>query len=260
MLKNIRVIWDTLRLQMKNSFARPMFRFCLIVNPIASTVIIYEMFRNSGQDNFGTYVILGAGLMAIWSCICFSSAGDINRERWSGTLSMIFVAPAGFQLIIFGKILGNTLLSLLTLFISYITAKLLYGVDIIVDHPLYTVIAIVCAITCFIVFSTLIAYLLTLSRKTQLYMNLIEIPIILLCGFAFPVSFLPQWVHPISYILPPTWAVRLLRLSIHWTTANEFLHTFIILVLVTAFYGIVTALLFKTIDKQVRRKATLEVF
>ena len=114
MMSNIRVIWDTLRLQMKNSFVRPMFRFCLIINPVANTVIIYEMFRNSGQDNFGTYVILGAGLMAIWSCICFSSAGDISRERWHGTLAMIFVAPAGFQLIIFGKILGNTLLSLLT--------------------------------------------------------------------------------------------------------------------------------------------------
>jgi len=260
MISNFRVILDTLILQMKNSFARPMFRFCLIVNPIASTVIIYEMFRNSGQDNFGTYVILGAGLMAIWSCICFSSAGDINRERWSGTLSMIFVAPAGFQLIIFGKILGNTLLSLLTLFISYITARVLYGVNISVDYPLYTIFALVCAIICFIVFSTLIAYILTLSRKTQLYMNLIEIPIILLCGFVFPVSFLPQWIHPLSYVLPPTWAVRLLRLSIHWTTADEFWHTFIILALATVCYGIATALLFKTIDKQVRRRATLEVF
>ena len=173
---------------------------------------------------------------------------------------MIFVAPAGFQLIIFGKILGNTMLSLLTLFISYITAKILYGVNISVDYPLYTVFALICAIVCFIVFSTLIAYLLTLSRKTELYMNMIEIPIILLCGFVFPVSFLPQWIHPISYILPPTWAVRLLRLSIHWTTGSEFLYTFIILALVTTLYGVVTALLYKTIDRQIRKKATLEVF
>jgi len=260
MMSNVRVIWDTLRLQMKNSFVRPMFRFCLIINPIANTVIIYEMFRNSGLDNFGTYVILGAGLMAIWSCICFSSAGDINRERWHGTLPMIFVAPAGFQLIIFGKILGNTLLSLLTLLLSYVTAKLLYGVSINVDYPIYTAFAFVCAVTCFIIFSTLIAYILTLSRKTELYMNLIEIPIILLCGFVFPVSFLPQWLHPLSYIFPPTWAVRLLRLSIHWTTGSEFLYTFIILFSVTAFYGIATALLYKIIDRQIRKKATLEVF
>jgi len=256
----LRVIWDTLRLQMKNSFVRPMFRFCLIVNPIAGTILIYEMFRNSSQDNFGTYVILGAGLMGLWGCICFSSAGDINRERWSGTLSMIFAAPAGFQLIIFGKILGNTLLSLLTLLLSYITAKVLYGVSVSVDYPLHTAFALFCAVLCFIVFSTLIAYLLTLSRKTTLYMNLIEIPIILVCGFVFPVGFLPAWVQPLSHALPPTWAVRLLRLSIDWTGGREFWGTFGMLVLVTALYGIASALLYRVIDKQIRRTATLEVF
>ena len=245
---------------MKNSFVRPMFRFCLIVNPIANTILIYEMFRNSGQDNFGTYVILGAGLMGLWSCICFSSAGDINRERWSGTLSMIFAAPAGFQLILFGKILGNTLLSLLTLLLSYITAKLLYGVSINVAYPLYTAFALILAVICFIVFSTLIAYLLTLSRKTQLYMNLIEIPIILVCGFVFPVDILPSWVQPISNILPPTWAVKLLRLSINWTSADDFWSTFRIFMLVTALYGLASALLYRVIDKQIRKSATLEVF
>lgn len=259
-MKSFRIVWDTLRLQMKNSFVRPMFRFCLIVNPIANTVLIYEMFRNSGQENFGTYVILGAGLMGLWSCICFSSAGDINRERWSGTLSMIFTAPAGFQLIIFGKILGNTLMSLLTLLLSYITAKVLYGVDMHIPYPLYTAFALLCAVVCFIVFSILIAYLLTLSRKTTLYMNLIEIPIILVCGFVIPIDFLPGWTAPLSYAMPPTWAVKMLRLSIDMVSVSEFWYTFGILVSVTALYGIASALLYKIIDTQIRKSATLEVF
>ena len=37
--------------------------------------------------------------MSLWSCICFSSAGDINRERFSVTLALIFAAPAGFPAI-----------------------------------------------------------------------------------------------------------------------------------------------------------------
>ncbi|MCL2200941.1 MAG: ABC transporter permease [Oscillospiraceae bacterium] len=256
----LRVIWDTLRLQMKNSFVRPMFRFCLIINPVANTILIYEMFRNSGHDNFGTFVILGAGLMALWGCICFSSAGDINRERWSGTLSMIYTAPAGFQVIILGKILGNTLLSLLTLLISFVTARVLYGAFFYLPSPFLTLFSLFCAVVCFIVFSTLIAYLLTLSRKTTLYMNLIEIPIVLLCGFVIPISFLPPWIHPLSYILPPTWAVRLLRLSIQQTGNAEFFATLAILTLITALYGAASLLLYKVIDKQIRKSATLEVF
>lgn len=255
-----RVIGDTLRLQMKNSFVRPMFRFCLLVSPFANTILIYQMFRNSGQENFGTYVILGAGLMSLWSCICFSSAGDINRERWSGTLSVIFAAPAGFQLIIFGKILGNTLLSLLTLALSFITAKILFGVTITITRPLYAVFALFCTVVCFIVFSTLIAYLLTLSRKTQFYMNLIEIPLILVSGLVFPVEVLPGWVLPLSYALPPTWAVKLLRLSMETTDMPFFWNTFGVLTVVTAAYGIITLLLYRLIDRQIRISATLEVF
>ncbi|GHV38376.1 multidrug ABC transporter permease [Clostridia bacterium] len=257
-MKHLRVIWQTLVLQMKNGLARPMFRFCLFVNPAANTILLYFMFRNSGREDFGTYVILGAGLMALWGCICFSSAGDINRERWYGTTPVIFVAPAGFQLIIFGKILGNTILSLLTLAISFVSAKLLFGVGITLKTPLYAVFALIATVICFIVFSTLIAYLLTLSRKTQLYMNLLEIPIILVCGLAFPVETLPRWVLPLSYALPPTWAVKLLRGGVNGEL-SAFWQTFGILAAVTAAYGVTAALLYRLIDRQIRKSATLEV-
>lgn len=259
-MKQLVVIWDTLKLQMKNSFVRPMFRFCLIANPIANTILIYEMFRNSGQENFTTYVILGAGLMGLWSCICFSSAGDINRERWSGTLSLIFAAPASFRTIIFGKILGNTVLSLVTLLLSFVTAKVLYNAPVEVVAPGYLLLSLFAAIICFITISTVIAYLLTLSRKTQLYMNCIEIPIILVCGFVFPVEVLPNWVLPISYALSPTWAIKLIRMSVAGVSnSGEYFTVLGILAGVTLVYMLFSALLYKIIDRQVRIRATLEV-
>jgi len=79
MIGRIRVVVDTMSLQMKQSFARSMFRFCLIANPIVNTVLIYYMFKNSGEENFAAFVVMGAGLMGLWGSICFSSAGDINR-------------------------------------------------------------------------------------------------------------------------------------------------------------------------------------
>ena len=259
-MKKLRVIWDTLKLQMKNSFVRPMFRFCLIANPIVNTVLIYEMFKNSGQENFTTYVILGAGLMGLWACICFSSAGDINRERYSGTLSLIFATPADFSTIIFGKILGNTILSLATLALSFLTAKILYNAPFQIASPGYLLLSLLATVVCFITISTVIAYLLTLSRKTQLYMNCIEIPIILACGFVFPVEVLPAWVRPISYALSPTWAIKLMRMSIAGiNNPTQYFTTLGILAGLTAIYVLLSSLLYQVIDKQVRIKATLEV-
>ena len=260
-MKTLRVIIDTLKLQMKNSFIRPMFRFCLIANPIVNTILIYEMFRNSGHDNFVAFVILGAWLMALWSCICFSSAGDINRERFSGTLAKIFTTPASFGTIMLGKILGNTILALLTLAISFITAKVLYNPKIEIANLGLLAISVIATIICFITFSIIVAYLLMLSRKTQLYMNVIEIPIILICGFVFPVEILPSFTKPISYAISPTWAVRLLRLSISGVTdISVFLTYLLILLGITALYAVISIILYKIIDKQVRINATLELF
>ena len=254
------VLLSTMLLQMKQSFARNMFRFCLIANPILNTVLLYEMFRNSGQANFASYVVLGAGLMAVWGCICFSSAGDINRERFSGTLALVFAAPAGFPYIILGKILGNTVLSLLSLLISLLTAALFYHAPVQLASPGYFALAMLALVLSFVVISSVIACLLTLSRRTTLYMNCIEIPLILLCGLSFPIAVLPRSLHPVSRCLPPTWAVELLRLAVEGVTQpGSFFQRLLILLLITAVWALLALWLFRVIDRQVRISASLEV-
>lgn len=254
------VLLSTMMLQMKQSFVRPMFKFCLIANPILNTILLYEMFRNSGQESFASYVILGSGLMAIWGCICFSSAGDIERERHSGTLALIFAAPASFPSIILGKILGNTVLSLVSLVLSMITALVVYRAPISLVSPGYFFVALVGMVASFVVISSVIASLLTLSRRTSLYMNCIEIPFILLCGMAFPVEILPARLQSISRCLAPTWAVELLRMAVNGITdAAAFWKGFAILTVLSAVLAVISAWLYRVIDRAVRINASLEV-
>lgn len=254
------VLLSSMGLQCKQSFVRPMFRFCLLANPVLNTVLLYEMYCSAGEENFFAYVALGAGLMAVWSAICFSSAGDINRERYSGTLALLFAAPAGFPAIVLGKILGNTFLSLASIGISVATAALLFGVPVAVASLGYFLLALICALAAFAAFSLVIACLLTLSRRTELYMNCIEIPLILLCGFVYPVSALPTWLRPVSYALSPTWAVELLRMGV-WGVADPaaFGRKLAVLLALTALSALLALALFRAIDRQVRILATLEV-
>ena len=254
------VLFGSMMVQMKQSFSRPMFRFCLIMNPVLNTILLYEMYKESGEENFMAYVVLGAGLMGLWGCICFSSAGDINRERFSGTLPLIFAAPAGFPLIVLGKIIGNTVMSLLTLVISLVTAVLLFRVPLSLADPLLFVCALAALIISFVVISFTIACLLTLSRKTELYMNCIEIPLVLLCGFVYPVSVLPVPVRAISYTLSPTYAVEILRMSV-WGVEDVHLYfqKMAVLFALTLLYAVFGGMLYKRIDKRVRIKASLEV-
>lgn len=255
----LQIMVSTMELQMKQSFARPMFRFCLILNPIMNTIFLYELFLQKGMDAFWNYVVLGAGLMGIWSCICFSSVGDINRERYSGTLPFIYVAPGGFGLIIFGKILGNTLLSMLTFVISYVTAGVISGHWMVIEHLGYFCISMFLTILCFIVISMCFAYIMMLSRKTELYMNLIEIPLVFICGFTFPIEILPAWAQGISNALAPTWAVRMLRMSVGEVQQELYVHYFVILAVELMIMVIFTMGLYYWMDKRIRIRATLEV-
>lgn len=255
----INIFSSTICLQMKQSFARPMFRFCLICNPIVNTVFLYEMFLGKETDYFLSYVVLGAGLMGIWSCICFSSAGDINRERYSGTLSLLYVAPEGFGKIILGKIIGNTLLSMISFFLSWGTAVLLGGKTIRLEAPVYFLISMVFLLLCFIVVSLCLAYALMLSRKTELYMNLLEIPLIFLCGFTFPIEILPVWLQRISNCLPQTWVVRMLKMCVEGFQKSLYIKYCFIFFAELLFFLMITWGLYLWIDPRIRKKATLEV-
>ncbi len=256
----MKAILSTMNLQIKLSYARPMFRYCLLVSPIINTILLYEMFSNTGKADFASYVILGSGLMGLWSSICFSSAGDINRDRMNGTLSHIFTTPTDFGLIILGKVLGNTLISLVSIVISIIVAKVLFNLTLMVSRPLILVISLLALIICFITISILIAYLLTISRKTQLYMNCIEIPIMLLCGFVFPIDVLPRWILPLSSLLSPTWAIKLLRMSVAETLNYQlYFRTLLILFIINTVYIFIAHLFGKIIERNVRINATLEV-
>ena len=59
--------------------------------------------------------------------------------------------PAGFPLIVLGKIIGNTVMSLLTLVISLVTAALLFHVPLSLADPFLFTLAMAALIISFVV-------------------------------------------------------------------------------------------------------------
>lgn len=259
-MADLRILFASIRVQMVQTFARPMFKFCMLVSPLLFALLWGEMYRSANDADFFAYVCLGSGLFNLWGCICFSSAGDINRERWSNTLRLLFAVPADFRLTILGKILGNTLLSIGSFFLSIAFALLIYKRPIVLHDPGLFAFAFFSMLLCFVVFSLFFAYILTLSRKTQLLMNCIDLPLTLLCGFAFPVELLPVWVRPISYAFPPTWAVKLLRTAATGDGGSfGFLQSAFWLGVTTLAFGLATALAYSAIYRQIKKSGSLEL-
>ena len=77
--------------------------------------------------------------------ILWSSATDIDRERWMGTFELLLIAPVRFPTILLGKILGNTALGILSAALTYRFNPLGLGLDVLA-HPARVLLALAVAV------------------------------------------------------------------------------------------------------------------
>lgn len=260
-MDNIRAVISTIKKQMKITFARATFRFTVLIQPVIFATITFMVYKDSGRSNYADYVILGSGLSTIWSAIIFSSAGDIERERRMGTLEYISVVPVKFYAILLGQILGNLILGLFGVIVSYLFSVLVFGVQFSIASPLWFIAAAVMSVVSFMAIALVLAALFTLSRNARGLMNCLEMPVFLLCGMMFPIEILPSWVRPISYVLSPTWAVKALRMCVNGTgSSGEFYTAMGILAGLSIIYIFGSYRLNGIIERQTRITASLGVY
>ncbi|MEX3625416.1 ABC transporter permease [Viridibacillus arvi] len=255
----LRVMLSSFKTQLKQSFARETFRFVILFQPIFYSCLLYFMFSQSQIENVGEYVVISTGIMNLWSAIIFSTAGDLERERFMGTLEPLFASPSDFKFIFLGKVFANLLLGLFSLIVSFVVTRFIFDIPVVITNPLQFGIAFVLTCISFMVISLIVALLFALSRNARLMMNSMEYPIYILCGIVFPITYLPSFLQYISYGLSPTWAVELLRMAMIGGSHLEFIHGMTILFVLTVIYFLISMVLFKKIDHITRVKGTLGV-
>jgi len=256
----MKVIISSAIVQMRQAVARSMFRYCLFLNPLCNSVLLGMMYSDKSDRVFTLYAILGTALSSFWTIICFSSAADISREKYLGTLPVLFTSPSGFKKIIFGKLLGNSLWGVFAFFLNVLFVTLLFRRSLVFEIFVLIPILIFLAILTFVSIGMLMCSAFTLSRSAQLLMNMIEYPFLLLSGMIFPVEVLSKNINWLSYLLSPTWVMKGFKLAVYGATASEIVFTIFILCLLTVFNFIIAYYAFTKIENKSRISATLEVY
>lgn len=244
-----------IRMQLKNSFSRDIFKFILFIHPIIHAFILYMIYKNSSEQSYLEYAFLGTGLLSFWSVILFSSASDIERERNEGTLSIIFISPTNFFLLIFSKLIGNIILGIIPIVISSGTLFLL--------RPIYFSINIfdfllnfLLAILNLTLLSTIFSFSFAISKNTRLLMNNLEYPLYILSGLVFPIEVLPIFFQKIAKLLPLYWINKNFRNIIN----NSFEYKdLIILFLFLIIYIFIMKPLYLFFIKKIKIKGSIEV-
>ncbi|MGT2675495.1 ABC transporter permease [Streptococcus rupicaprae] len=256
----MRVIFSSAWVHMKQAFARSMFRYCLFLNPLCNAILLGMMYSEKSATQFTLYAILGSSLSSFWTIICFSSAGDINREKYMGTLPVLFTAPAGFKKILFGKLLGNSIWGLVTFGLNIGFVLLIFGRTIAVKHLSALILLILLAVLSFVSLGLLMCSAFTLSRVAQLLMNTIEYPFLLMTGMVFPIDLLWKPIQWIGYCLSPTWMMKGLYLVVYGESPQELTRVFLVLSGLTLLNFTLAYLALMKVEKRCRVEASLEVY
>jgi ABC-2 type transport system permease protein len=182
-----------------------------VMQPVIFASIAFLMVENGNQSGTLLYVALGAGLMGIWSSTLFGSGGAIQWQRWQGTLELLVAAPAPFVFCLLPLTVATSTIGLYSIVATLFWGRVFFGVPLDFVHPLQLAVALPVTVLSLGMLGLVLASTFVLARHATAFSNLLEYPVWLATGLLVPLTLLPAWVGPISWVLAPTWGIEAIR-------------------------------------------------
>jgi ABC-2 type transport system permease protein len=163
-------------------------------------------------DLKSTHFIVPGLLAILLMMICaLLTSLTIAREKETGTMEQILVSPVRAFEIIFGKIMPYIILGLVVAVTVLFVGKFVFNVPI-RGHVLY-----IFFFAIFYIYASLSIGVFISSRVNTQQVALMGsllgtlLPSILLSGFIFPISSLPWFLRVVSYVIPATYFLKIIR-------------------------------------------------
>ena len=140
----------------------------------------------------------------------FLTSFAVVRERELGTLEQLFVTPVGRTGLLLGKLLPYALVGSVSFLTVLVVMIYVFGVHIRGNVTLLLGLSVL-----FMVCSLGLGLLVSTLAKTQLeafqFAFVIMLPSVLLSGFVFPRSEMPLPIYLVSFAIPVTYYIEILR-------------------------------------------------
>jgi len=257
--RNLHLIAIAFEMEMKQNLTDAFIIFGILVQPMIIAFLALWMLKGQKPD-YAIFVAVGSGMTGIWTTLLFNSGNSITGERWTGTLESLVGAPVPLRIVIFGKTLADITQSLLSVLVCYTLISLILGFALEISQPILFAFSMVLTLFSFVCFGLIMSTLFVLNPDIQRFQNGLEFPVYILAGFLFPIAVLPYWTTPISYLLTPYWAA----IALHGTSSGnlstkEILFAWLMMIVFSIFYLLISKYLFKKVLFKARSDATLNL-
>lgn len=171
------------------------------------------------------YTVLGGGIMGMWSGLALTSTFDIRADRREGTLELIVGSPTPLRRIVGFRSLLNILAGMTSMLAAVAAAVWIFDYSFAAINPTGVIISFILLLFGLWCMGIFLANMLAWSRLSGTFVDLLEMPVALLCGFMYPISVLPRWMQQISVIFPIRWGLEGLRDSMKGALIDQALIT-----------------------------------
>ena len=211
MIRILRLFWVGWVINMKSLTRSGFFIFTSVVEPLIMAAIAYYLFKVGKTPGTLLYASLGAALMGVWTSTLFGSGGAIQWQRWQGTLEPTVVAPPRLILVLFPLTASTASIGIYSLVATLLWGRFVFGIPLDLARPVLFFVTVFVAILVLGILGLVIASSFMLYRNANALANMLEFPVWLVTGVIVPLSLLPGWVHPIGWVLAPTWGYEAIR-------------------------------------------------
>lgn len=162
-----------------------------------------------GGDYF-PFVLLGLAFNSYFGVGLSTFAASIRQAQLTGTLEAMLMTPTPVAMIVIGSAVWSYLLTTVQVLV-YLGIGLFLGLDLSLANWLPASLTLFVSIVTFASIGILAASLIMVIKRGDPITSLAGSLFALFGGIYYPIEILPDWLQPVSYLLPVTYALDIMR-------------------------------------------------
>lgn len=199
------IIWDSWDMWVMQIFITPIAQIGFF-----AFLSIYLQYPSSVTQ----FIVIGNALQSMSFSAVFAVANITSQDKWQGTLPSTMVTPANRIALFVGRAWFQVLLSALIAAAGLLYAATIFGVSFATADFVGIAVVVLLTSMCMISFGLLISAVGLYMRTALIVANIFLFVTLLLSGVNFPVSELPAWLQPVSWVIPLTYGTEAIRMAI----------------------------------------------
>lgn len=206
------------------------------------------------------FTIVGQLLYSFFTMMLLAGA-SFDAERWQGTLEVLLLSPANRLAILLGGALANALNYMWMLVALVLSWIVFIHIDVLVTDFLALIVSLALSYVAMVALGMCLETVEIYSRRGSIFTAWLQEPVMFLSGQIFPLQSMPASLLPLSYLLPLTFGLMAVRLTLLGGASMYSVSApLAALATMTVIFFILASLLANYAEKRAKAKATLTQF